>query len=122
MKTTKALLGLAVLTVLGITCPAYATVDSLSIKFGGGCVSTNTGTCTLKITASGSDLGSDAVQIQHSSARNGTFRTISSRTHALSDTGRATVRLANEAGCYRAITARNGNSTPDHRSRAICEN
>lgn len=100
---------------------ANADVTALSVKFGGGCSSTNTGTCTIKVTASGTDLDQSAVVLQRGTSQKGPWRYVSKTSRSLSATGRAQFRFANQDGWYRAVTAPNGNDAADIRSRAIQE-
>lgn len=100
-----------------------ADVTGLTARFAGGCNTSNTtGSCTIKVSASGTDLGSETVRIYAADSRNGPFNPISSRVHSLSSSGLASVRIANSRGpCFQARTGPNGNDKPDAKSRAICE-
>ena len=105
-----------------ISSIANADVVALSAKFRGGCVTTNTrGSCTISVTATGSDFGADGVVLRRSRTVNGPYRDVSVTPRALDDSGVTTFRFRNVAGCYRVYTAPNGNDLPDARSRTICE-
>ena len=109
-------------SVLVLSGVAHAEVTSLKAKFKGGCLASNTtGNCTLGVTASGTDLGSDGVQLWHADAPNGTYTLVSKRVKSLSSAGTATYRFANKAGCYKVRTKENGNDQADVTSRAVCE-
>lgn len=101
------------LTFIGVTM-AYADLDSLRIKFGGGCAPTSRGTCTIKVTASGTDLANESGLLQRASSRNGRYRNVSNRSRSLDDNGRATIRFQNNQGCYRFVAS-------GIRSNVICE-
>ena len=108
--------------VIGLAAQgASAEVTGLTAKFAGGCKSKNTGTCAIKVTASGSDLSSDEVVLERADTSKGHFRYVSRTTRTLSDSGRAEMKFRNVDGCYRVVTAPNGNDVPDVRSRTVCE-
>lgn len=101
---------------------AQAEVTGLSVKFKGGCSAANTtGSCTIAATATGSDLASEAIVLQRATSQNGRYKNVSAAPKSLSDSGSATFKFRNQSGCYRAVTAENGNAAPDKTSRAICE-
>ena len=100
---------------------ASAEVTGLTAKFAGGCQASNTGSCTIKVSASGSDLASDAVVLEQADTSKGRFRYVSKTTRTLSESGSTSFKFRNKAGCYKVVTAPNGNDTPDVRSRTICE-
>lgn len=120
MKTKEAIIALG---LLGLAAsPAIAEVTSISAKFAGGCKLENTtSSCTIKATAAGTSLSTAAVVLQRSETGKGGWRYVSKSPRTLSATGQTTFRFKNVGGCYRVITAPNGNDTPDIRSRAICE-
>lgn len=102
---------------------AQADVSGLTLKFGGGCLESNTtGSCTLKVYASGTDLGAEGVQVRTAATQKGPFKTISKTVHSLSSSGYATIRVKNNAGgCYEVVTGPNGNDKPDTTSNKKCE-
>jgi len=53
---------IAVLLLAG-TSAAYADVARLTIRFGGGCVASETGSCTIRIVAEGTDLDTEGLWI-----------------------------------------------------------
>jgi hypothetical protein len=101
---------------------AYADVDRLTIRYGGGCVSTSLrGSCTIRVTAQGTDLDTEGVWIYTGANRNTLLR-LSPRARPLSAEGYATFRVKNVAGgCYRVRTSPNGNLKPDRYSNILCE-
>ena len=104
-----------------VAVAAFAAVDSMTIRFAGGCHSTSTGACSIKLSAEGSDLGSAAVRLQHSATQKGPWRNVGAHSRTLSSSGLATFKFKNVDGCYRAITDENGNDNADVVSRKICE-
>ncbi len=88
---------------------AYADIESLSIKFAGGCrlVNTTAG-CSIRTTALGTNLEGEGVYIQHADTSRGTFRNVSNRVRFLDTNGQATFRFRNAAGCYRSVQGNNG--------------
>lgn len=119
MKTKLFIITAALL----IASPSFADVTSMKASFGAGGYKKNTGKVIVKVSASGTDLGSDSVQIQYASAQRGPWRNISNRTRLLSASGYASFSFANQKsyGCFRVITARNGNDLPDIVSNKVCE-
>jgi len=109
--------------VLGFVAQgASAEVTGLTAKFAGGCQVSNTrGSCVIKATASGSDLSSDEVVLEQADTSKGHFRTVGKTPKTLSSTGTTSFKFKNKAGCYKVVTAPNGNDKPDVRSRVICE-
>lgn len=101
---------------------ASADVSGLTSRFGGGCNKGNTtGTCTVKVSASGTDLSSETVQLYVGKDAK-SLKSISNRTTPLSTSGSAILRAKNVAGgCFQARTGPNGNDKPDASSRVICE-
>ena len=101
---------------------AQADVSTLSAKFRGGCSAANTnGSCTIGATATGSELASDSVVLQRSDTQSGRYKNVSATPKSLSDSGSVTFKFRNKSGCYRVVTAENGNDAADVRSKAICE-
>lgn len=100
--------------------PAFADVDSMSIRFAGGCTPSNTrGDCTIRLSASGSDLDDESAILQKQTSQ-GRYTNVRNQTRRLSRSGSAIFKFRNDVACYRAITARNG-SRADARSNVICE-
>ena len=118
MKQVVGALGFLVLCAQS----SYADVDRLTIRYGGGCVSSNLrGSCTIRVTAQGTDLDSEGVWIYTGASRS-TLRRRSPRVRPLSVEGYATYRIKNVAGgCYRVRTSPNGNLKPDRYSNILCE-
>lgn len=111
---------IAVLLLAG-TSAAYADVARLTIRFGGGCVASETGSCTIRVVAEGTELDTEGLWI-YTGATSQNLRRLSDRIRPLSATGRATYRIKNvSAGCYRVRTSPNGNDKPDRRSNILCE-
>ena len=109
--------------VIGLVSQAaFADVTGLTARLAGSCRTANTtGACTIKVAASGSSLGSDSVLLLRAATSNGNYRYVSNRARTLSDTGTTTFKFRNADGCYKVVTAPNGNDSPDVRSRAVCE-
>jgi hypothetical protein len=122
MKQTYLKIGIALLLAATLNSNAFADVDRLAIRFGGGCQSDNTnGSCTIRVTASGTDLDSETVQLYTAAKPGDPLKRFSPRLRALDQNGRASFRVKNVAGrCYQARTGPNGNDKPDRRSRTIC--
>jgi len=114
---------LIITAALLIASPSFADVTSMKASFGAGGYKKNTGKVVVKVSASGTDLGADSVQIQYASTQRGPWKNVSNRTRLLSDTGYASFSFANKKsyGCFRVITARNGNDLADVVSNKICE-
>jgi len=112
---------LTVAAILAVSATAaHAEVTKLKARFGGGCVSGATGSCTIKVTATGDLTAGDAVRLYAGSSADSLAK-VSNRSHDISG-GTAKFRVANSTGsCYQVRTAPNGNSTPDVKSRTICE-
>jgi hypothetical protein len=117
----KKIVVLAVLLVLGAK-PGYADVDSLTIRYGGGCKSDNsTGSCTIRVMAQGTDLDGEGLWIYTGKDQKSLSR-LSPRVRSLDADGSATYRVKNvSGGCYRVRTSPNGNEKPDHFSNILCE-
>jgi len=113
----------AALLVVVVSSTAFAEVASLHAKFkGGGRVSNTTGSVSIAVTASGSDLATDSVQLWVAEGAGKSFKKVSNRLRVLSTTGTATFRVKNiPGGCYKVVTGPNGNDKPDHASNVICE-
>lgn len=122
MKKTLLTLGIAGL-IAGFSSSAFADVSGLTVRFGGGCLSSNTtGTCVLKVTADGTDLDSETVQVYSSADSNTAVSRVSRRLYGLDSSGRVTIRTSNVAGgCFQVRTGPNGNDKPDVKSRTKCE-
>lgn len=118
----KKILVLAVLLVVGVK-PGYADVDSLTIRYGGGCRSDNsTGSCTIRVMAQGTDLGVEGLLI-YTGKNPESLSRLSPRVRSLDADGSATYRVKNvSGGCYRVRTSPNGNEKPDRFSNILCEN
>lgn len=101
---------------------SYADVDRITIRYGGGCLSSNTaGSCTIRVVAQGTDLDTEGLWI-YTGANRTSLRRLSRRVRPLSIDGLATYRVKNEAGgCYRVRTSPNGNVKPDRYSNILCE-
>lgn len=110
------------LALAALSNVAFADVSSLTARFAGGCSESNTtGSCAIKVSATGSDLGSEGVLLLHSDTLNGHYAKVSKNARSLSDSGQATFRFRNAKGCYKVTTAENGNDKPDVTSHRICE-
>ncbi len=123
-KKAHSLLGASTLFVAAaLAGVAHADVDGLTIRFGGGCLTDNTtGNCTIKVTATGTDLDTESVRLYTAADSTSALKLISSRTHALSSSGTALFRIKNvPGGCFQVRTGPNGNSKPDAKSRTKCE-
>jgi hypothetical protein len=118
--TIKSILCAAALIATTVSS-ANAEVTAISLKFKGGCSVASTGTCTLSVKATGSDFSGDSFLIQRAETRGGSFKKISNRLRTYNETGSAAVKFKNVKGCYRAISAPNGNDVADVRSNTICE-
>jgi hypothetical protein len=115
---------LAALAVLaGTASLAHADVDALALRFAGGCTTANTnGSCTLRVTATGTELSREGVQLYVAAKQGERFVRVSPRVKPLSENGQASYRVKNTpGGCYQVRTAPNGNDAPDVVSRAVCE-
>lgn len=116
----KKIIAAAVLSTI-VVSSAHAQVTKLKVAFGGGCSSSNQGSCILEVSAEGSDLDTESVRLYSGSSKD-SLKQASSRNRALTSDGRATFRVRNTpGGCYQVRTAPNGNGASDHRSRVICE-
>jgi hypothetical protein len=117
----KRILVLTLLLVVGVK-PGYADVDSLTIRYGGGCQSDNsTGSCTIRVMAQGTDLGVEGLWIYTGKDQKSLSR-LSPRVRSLDADGSATYRVKNVSrGCYRVRTSPNGNEKPDRFSNILCE-
>lgn len=102
---------------------ASADVDSIKIRFGGGCVSSNTdSSCTIKSVFSGTELEAEGAAL-YVCATPKSCRLYSSRFRPVPVDGSAVVmRFRNIPGaCFQIRTAPNGNEKPDVQSRTLCE-
>lgn len=120
MKRTLTLFLVAIVASL----PQYAAaeIDSLTIRFAGGCKESNrNGACVIRATADGSELENEAIVLQHSNSSRGRFRNVSRTPRSLDENGRATFRFRNFVACFRAINDRNGDDEQDVRSNVVCE-
>jgi hypothetical protein len=117
----KKILILTALLVVDVK-PGYADVDSLTIRYGGGCTSDNaTGSCTIPVTAQGTDLGVEGLWIYTGKDQDSLSR-LSPRVRSLDADGSSTYRVKNvSGGCYRVRTSPNGNEKPDRLSNILCE-
>ena len=118
---------LALVAALLIAAPSFAApsgITALKAKFGaGGFKSNKSGTVLVKVAATGTAVAGEKVVIQWSKDQKAPWTRISPRSRALSATGTATFSFANKAayGCFRVITAANGNSNADVTSNKVCE-
>ena len=118
----KLVRALVAVGVIGLAAHgASAEVTGLTAKLAGGCQATNTGTCTIRVSASGTDLASDSVVLENAETAKGPFRYVSKTTRTLSESGSATMKFRNKSGCYKVVTAPNGDDAADVRSRIVCE-
>jgi hypothetical protein len=117
----KKIVILMVLLAEGVK-PGYADVDSLTIRYGGGCTSDNsTGSCTIRVMAQGTDLDGEGLWIYTGKDQESLTR-LSPRVRPLNADGSATYRVKNvSGGCYRVRTSPNGNEKPDRLSNILCE-
>jgi len=113
------LLGLASVAI----SDASADVSGVALRFGGGCLSSNTsGSCVLKSTFSGFDLDTETAVLYTCSSAQGGYRQYSLRTHPVTAAGEAAMRIKNiPGGCFQVRSGPNGNNKPDARSRILCE-
>jgi len=118
MKKTLALIGFLVAGVQ----QGYADVDSIKIRYGGGCFSGNVaGGCVIRVVAQGTDLDSEGLWIYTGKDKDSLSR-LSARVRPLSADGLATYRIKNvSGGCFRVRTSANGNAKPDRYSNILCE-
>ena len=98
---------------------AFAEVTALTATFAGGCKSANTGSCTIKVSASGDTSGA-SVLLKHADSQKGSFRKVSNTAKSIAS-GSTSFRFRNKSGCYVVVTADNGNDVADVSSRKICE-
>ena len=121
MTKMRTLAALAVLT--GTASLAHADVDALALRFAGGCATANTdGNCNLRVTATGTELSDQGVQLYVAARQGERFQRVSPRVKPLSESGQASYRVKNTPGaCYQVRTAPNGNDATDVVSRAVCE-
>lgn len=103
--------------------PASAEVTGIKISFAGGCTAENqSGSCTLRIVASGSDLDTEEFELYTSDKSNTRMKRASLHNSSVGESGVGHARLRNRPGaCFQLRTARNGDDTPDVYSRTICE-
>jgi hypothetical protein len=109
--------------MLFASATANADVSGITVRFGGGCVKTNTsGSCVLKPRFSGFDLDTETAVLYTCSTSRGGCRKYSSRLHPVSVAGEVSMRIKNiPGGCFQVRTGPNGNDKPDVRSRIQCE-
>ena len=121
-KSQKLFSLVLVASITLLSSVAFADVEALSIRFGGGCFESNTsGSCVIKVTATGSDLDSETVRLTSGATRTDRFTKVSSRLRSL-ENGSAKFRFKNIPGaCFRVVTGPNGNAAPDARSNIICQ-
>lgn len=99
---------------------AQADIRRINIHFGGGCASSNTGSCSIHVRADGYNFKRDALRLFL--GQKGSLKLASPRNRPLTSTGRAVFRVKNiPGGCYQVRTAPNGNKRPDHASPILCE-
>lgn len=116
----KKFLALTFVASFSVITSARADIHRLNVHFGGGCVSSNTGTCVIHVRADGHDFYRDALQLYQ--GQKGSLKLASYRHRHLSATGRAVYRVKNiPGGCYQVRTAPNGNHHADHSSPVLCE-
>jgi hypothetical protein len=123
MKRTFVTVALVALVMSSVVSNARAEVSSISLRFGGGCLTSNTtGSCVLKPRFAGFDLETEtAVLFVCSNARGG-CRKYSPRLHPVSEAGEASIRIKNiPGGCFQVRTGPNGNDLPDAASPIVCE-
>lgn len=110
---------------LGLLCSADVKADilDLNLKFAGGCVSQNTtGSCNLRVSATGTELDTEGVILYYRPKGASRFQRYSNSIRPLSETGFVRMRIRNIPNtCYQVRTAPNGNEKPDVRSNTVCE-
>jgi len=114
---------IALASALLIAAPSFAEVTAIKATFSAGGYKKNTGKVVVKAAATGSDFTNDTVQIQYAAGQKGPWKNISPRTRTLSDTGTTSFSFTNSAkyGCFRVLTAQNGNDAADVVSNKVCE-
>ncbi len=102
---------------------AAADVTGITMKVGGGCVSTNkTGSCILRPRFSGFDLETETAVLYACANARGLCRELSPRQHPVSEAGEVYMRIKNiPGGCFQVRTGPNGNDKPDVKSKILCE-
>ena len=102
---------------------AWADVNGITMRFGGGCKTSNTtGSCVLKPRFSGFDLATETAVLYTCATSRGQCRKYSSRLHPVSEAGEVYMRIKNiPGGCFQVRTGPNGNDKPDVRSNILCE-
>ena len=121
MKLTRGILILGSLLI--VTADASADVSGITLRFGGGCLKSNSsGSCVLKSTFSGFDLDTETAVLYTCASQNGRCTQYSLRTHPVTSEGDVSMRIKNiPGGCFQVRTGPNGNDKPDAHSRILCE-
>ncbi len=119
MKGMKCTAVAVIATSLFIAGSAYAEVTGITMRFAGGCTSTNTtGSCTIKATASGTDLSAESLSLQKSTTGSrGNYRNFG-YPRVPTDSGYASWKFKNDPStkaCYRVKDV-----ASNVRSRELC--
>jgi hypothetical protein len=121
-SVSRAWLG-SIALIAVVPLAASADVSGISLRFGGGCVKSNTtGSCVLKPRFSGFDLETETAVLYTCTSARGECVRFSPRLHPVSEAGEVSMRIKNiPGGCFQVRTGPNGNDKPDARSQILCE-